>query len=62
MNILSFLNKKKEKKDYFLTLLLKPFKVSSILFEQLNGQLSILAVKEEKLSLEISKIDRKSVV
>lgn len=50
---LPFIKKPEQKKDFFLALILKPHGVASILFEEVNAKLVILASKEEKLKEEL---------
>ncbi len=47
---LPFLKKSEEKKNFFLALLFKPYKVGAILFEEINDKLFILASHEVETS------------
>ncbi len=51
---LPFLNKSKPQKNFFLSLLIKPYSVGAILFEEVNSKLFILATQEFETSKETS--------
>lgn len=59
---LPFIKNKKEERDYFLTLLFKPHKIGAILFEQINGKLSILDTKEEYIESGIDNLTEKQLI
>lgn len=54
---LPFLNKNKSQKEYFLALLLKPYAVGAILFDNQDSKLLILSHKEEQLETELTDLD-----
>lgn len=57
-----FLNKKEEIKEYFLALLVKPFSVGAILFEEVDSKLLILSTNEVKQSKEVDSISAEDLV
>lgn len=61
MNI-PFLNKKEEVKEYFLALLIKPFSVGAILFEEIGSKLLILSTNEIKQDREVDSISAEELV
>lgn len=62
MNFLSALKKKKEEGNFFLALLLKPYSVGAILFEQTASSLAILSTKEEKLEKPLEEEDEEGLL
>lgn len=59
---LPFLKKKKEKKDFFLAIIFKFHSVSSILFEEERGKLSILASNKEKIPSNLEDLSEEEIL
>ena len=53
---LPFLKGKDQEKFFFLSLLIKPYKVGAILFEEINSKLFILSTNEVETDRSTSKI------
>ena len=53
---LPFLNKNEPEKNYFLSLLVKPYKVAAILFEEVNDKLIILDSQDTTIQSDIDQI------
>jgi hypothetical protein len=54
MNLLSFLHKEKDKGQYFLALIFKPYSVIGVVFEEIAGKLSIVSNSEEKTHFNLA--------
>ncbi|OIP57960.1 MAG: hypothetical protein AUK12_01320 [Candidatus Levybacteria bacterium CG2_30_37_29] len=59
---LPFIKKQKETKDFFLSLLIKPYRIAAILFEKTNSNLLIVSTKEEELEKEVNSISGEELV
>jgi hypothetical protein len=62
MKFLSALKKKKVPRDFYLSLILKPHKVTAILFEKTQQSLVIISTKEEKLSQDLDTLQPQQLV
>jgi len=59
---LPFLSKNEEKKEYFLSLIIKPASIVAILFEEINSRLSILSTKETDLKVDANEIGEEELI
>lgn len=62
MKILSALRKKKEPRDFYIALILKPHKAAAILFEKTASNLVILSTKEESLHGELDSLKGEELI
>ena len=62
MSFLSALRKTKVERSFFLALLLKPYQVGAILFEQAKSSLVILSTREEQLETTLDEQDEEGLL
>lgn len=62
MKFLSALKKKKEPRDFYLSLIFKPHKAAAILFEKTQESLVIISTKEEPLTTELDTLSSDDLV